>query len=486
MNGHLGDRAAAYVDGALDPAESARAAQHLAACPACRDKVAEQQRIRDLLRGTATAVRWRRGVRLADFLAALAAMPVAGTPPRPPAVAGGPSRTESVRWGAVAGVAAGATVLVTAWGVGGPVVAAGPPAVQPDRLLAQHTATAGALPFWGSGQSSWSDSSASKAAPVSGEPVAASLLRRGATASSAVTFRGVELVTTSSPAGSQTRVAEVSHIAQRGTSTRVVGTGGASDTSVFRPQSATETASGLDAVGLLASAYVLVTEGTDRVAGRDADRVAVYTHQGSLVARFWLDRASGLPLAREVRDADGAATEASAFTFVSVDDPEDMPGHLPVVASGASWVEAAGGTSPASLAALGDQGWVCPEALSAATGLKAFDVRLAEEAGGPVLHLVYTDGLRSVSVFQQRAALSSRALTGFVQADVDGHRVYRRDGVPGEVVWSSGPLVFTVVGDADPEVVESVVRELPHDPVDEGSRTGRGLLRVGSWLDPFG
>ena len=44
-----------------------------------------------------------------------------------------------------------------------------------------------------------------------------------------MTFRGVELVTTSSDAGPQTRVAEVSHIAQRGTSTRVVGTAGGAD-----------------------------------------------------------------------------------------------------------------------------------------------------------------------------------------------------------------------------------------------------------------
>ena len=30
------------------------------------------------------------------------------------------------------------------------MTAAGPPAVRPDRLMAQHTATAGELPFWGS------------------------------------------------------------------------------------------------------------------------------------------------------------------------------------------------------------------------------------------------------------------------------------------------------------------------------------------------
>ena len=388
----------------------------------------------------------------------------------------------------MAGVAAGATVLATAWGVGAPVAASGPPAVQPDRLLAQHTATAGALPFWGSSQAGSAPSTAladENASTTSTEPVAASLLRRGAAATSVVTYRGVELVTTSSDAGPQTRVAEVSHIAQRGTSTRVVGTGGGADTSVFQPQSSTETASGLDAIGLLARSYVLASEGSDAVAGRAADRVAVYTQEGSLVARFWLDRESGLPLAREVRDADGSASRASAFTFVSVGDPDALPRHLPVAAE-ASWVDASGGSTAASLAALGQQGWVCPASLSDASGLEAFDARLADDAGGPVLHLVYTDGLRSVSVFQQRAALPAEELTGFVELEVDGHAVYRRDGIPAEVVWSSGPMVFTVVGDTDPEVVDTVVRALPHDSVDEGSRTGRGLVRVGSWFDPFG
>ena len=54
------------------------------------------------------------------------------------------------------------------------------------------------------------------------------------------------------------------------------------------------------------------------------------------------------------------------------------------------------------------------------------------------------------------------------------------------MAWASGSMVFTVVGDADPSAVDSVVAALPHDPVDGGSRTGRGIVRVGSWLDPFG
>ena len=129
----------------------------------------------------------------------------------------------------------------------------------------------------------------------------------------------------------------------------------------------------------------------------------------------------------------------------------------------------------------------CPGDLAAATGLTAFDARLSQDAGGgPVLHLVFTDGLRSVSVFQQRAALRPDDLVGFEKTEVDGRTVYRKTGLPTEVAWASGSMVFTVVGDAAPAAVDSVVGALPHEPVDSGSRTGRGFVRVGSWLDPFG
>ena len=277
MNGHLGDRAAAYVDGALGPEEAQRAEAHLAGCEACRAKVAEQQRVRDLLRGSSTGGA-TSGPR-PDLLAALASMPVAGPPPPSRvAVAAGPSRREVIRWGTVSGVAVGATVLATVWGVGGQVAVAGPSAVRPDRLMAQHTATAGELPFWGSSATSASGSSSGPAV---------SLLRRAAQASSTTSYRGVELVMTSQGSAPHTEVADVSHFADRGTSTLVVGGGTTPGTAVFFPEGATATSAALDAVGLLDHSYVLIPEGRDQVAGRDADRVAVYTPTGG-----WL-RGSG-------------------------------------------------------------------------------------------------------------------------------------------------------------------------------------------------
>jgi anti-sigma factor RsiW len=104
VNGHLGDRAAAYVDGALGPDETARATTHLAACASCRAKVAEQQRVRDVLRGS--SLDGATPAARADLFAALASMPSVGPPVRSSlAVSTGPSRRDALRWGAVSGVA---------------------------------------------------------------------------------------------------------------------------------------------------------------------------------------------------------------------------------------------------------------------------------------------------------------------------------------------------------------------------------------------
>ncbi len=457
MNGHLGNRAAAFVDGALDPEESARAADHLSSCAPCRADVAEQQRVRGRLRHAADPSGVGRPSSV--LMAALASMPTTGPPTsRAVVVPDVTSQRVILRRGAVAGVAVGATVLATAWGVGGQIAVVGPPSAQPDRLSAQHAATAGELPFWG----------ALAAETGAASNTAAAMIQRGATASASVTYVGVEVASAAEDASRSTRVSEISHPALDST---------ASSSGI---NSGIE--SGIDAVTLLRRSYTLVPEGTEPIAGRAADRVAAYTPAGVLAARYWFDRASGLPLAREVRDRAGRSLTERTFTSVAIGDPSLLPRHLPV-ATTAGWTESATGAEPASLES---QGWKCPETVASASGLTALDAMVVDTAHGPILQVVYTDGLRSLSLFEQRARLSERALEGFVASEVAGHRVHRAQGATDTVTWASGSLVFTVVADADLVDVDAVVAALPHDPVDPGSRSLRGLVRVGSWFDPFG
>ena len=236
---HLGDRVAAFVDGALDVRDAERARAHLAGCPGCRAAVAEQRRVRDLLRGsTAREVAVDPGL-----LAALVSMPQDGVPARPGALSAAPPQPRHLGlWGSASGVAVGVTVLATAWAVGAPA-AIGAAAVPAERLVEQHVVTAGELPFWG-------NASAGTYAVSGNDGVR--LLQRAAEATTAVSFHGTEVLSRMEGGGPTTSLREISHSAGRGTATRVVDASGAAGEEAFRPQDATSTTAGLDAVGLLA------------------------------------------------------------------------------------------------------------------------------------------------------------------------------------------------------------------------------------------
>ncbi len=482
MNGHLGSRAAAYVDGALPAAEASQAREHLATCERCRAQVDEQIRVRDLLRGGDRATSQAASLHPQDdFLAALAAMPSTGVPQRrPSSAASTASRRDVTQRVAVSGVVAGLALVGVAWTVGG---SSGDQAVavSPESLTVQHAATAGDLPFWGSaGESTVQAAAAGKnSAPVS----AVQRLREGAGALQTVSYRGVQQWLIDRDGSERAAVAEISHIAGHGTATRLVSDGRSAAS--FRPEAPTDAVEGRDALALLSSRYVVVPDGSATVAGRAADRVAAYSADGEVAARFWIDRATGLPLASERYDAAGHPESSHRFTTVAVDEAAVMPKHLPI-ATTATWVEAPGGTTPAAVEA---DGWLCPGA-TIAGDLDAFDARLAEGTPAPVLHLVYTDGLRAVSVFEQRARLDPAQLTDYAVGTQNGRQVFHRDGVPSQATWAEGPLVITVLGDeaAISAVVESLAAEDP-PPADGTDRLGRvstGLARVGSWFDPFG
>jgi sigma-E factor negative regulatory protein RseB len=89
----------------------------------------------------------------------------------------------------------------------------------------------------------------------------------------------------------------------------------------------------------------------------------------------------------------------------------------------------------------------------------------------------------------QRGVLP-RTLPGWHQGEVDGTTVLlTRSGdldVQG-LAWSAHGLVYTVIADAPPTSVASVVAQLPHDGSSGfWSRVFSGLHRMASWFDPFG
>lgn len=229
-------------------------------------------------------------------------------------------------------------------------------------------------------------------------------------------------------------------------------------------------------VQLLAAAYDLALTGRGRCAGR-ATSVVEARRDGAVAGRFWVDDSSGLLLRREVYDA-GRTVRSSAFVDVEVR----------AATAGDSLQPAAAGPAVAEAADdLRDQGWDVPDGLPG--GFRLFDTRLSTpRPGRHVLHLAYSDGLSTTSLFAQSGRLGTAPLAGFERERVRGRPVWVRHAAPERVVWSGGGHVWTLVSDAPLPTVRSAVAALPRDRApDEGvrSRVGRGLSRLAGLLDPF-
>lgn len=312
------------------------------------------------------------------------------------------------------------------------------------------------------------------------------LLERAVRAPTGMAYEGTKFVSAWSPTGTTSLVVDVRHFPRSGTVTRVRGTATSPAGETFAPDSAgvpggATSDYGAGVLGLLARNYDVTLGGHEQVAGRTARVVEAYRPAGALAARFWLDARTGLLLRREVFDRSGRTVRASAYVSLRLRRPD--PGeHLPPMQP-APWRERVSGRQLAGLRA---DGWTCPQELP--HNLSLYDARRFEDPQGPIVHLSYSDGLSTVSVFEQRGQLELAGLTGWRSTHIGGASVHMREGVPQRITWSADGTVYTVLADAAPETVADIVRSLPHERVDNGTlaRVRRGLGRVASWVNPFG
>ncbi len=324
------------------------------------------------------------------------------------------------------------------------------------------------------------------------DPAALRLLEGAATAPLHAHYVGVQFVSAWTSRGATSLVLHVEHEPGVGTQVRSARTasGDGVDTFVAAGGAQPSLMGDNATLQLLSRNYAVAVSGSGDVAGRLSDIVEVrYAPSGRVAARFWLDRATGLVLRREVYDERGRTTRASAFIQIETSKWSPMlstaglrPPAYDAVARTEAWPEAIG---TAGLSTMRARGWNCPAKLPGS--LRLVDARRGQTASGGVVHLSYSDGLASLSVFEQAGRLDVDRLGGYRRVQVDGRDVYRQEGVPVRYVWSAHGRVFTVVADAPPRTVESAVAALPHGG-DDGAwnRLGRGMDRVGSWFNPFG
>ena len=306
------------------------------------------------------------------------------------------------------------------------------------------------------------------------ESRAVGLLSAASRAARSRTYAGTQYVSSWRSGRAGSSIAEVRHTAAEGSVVDVRPTpDGDIDASV------TPTAD-LDPrlVRLLAAHYALSVTGTAWCAGRPV-LVVEEQHPGDgLVAgRFWIEVATSLLLRRETFDRAGRPVRSSEFASLTVGPaaPDVMP-----AAALSDQLDAA------DIEALRGDGWRIPAAL--AGDLDLYDARMRVHDGERVLHLSYSDGLMTLSLFAQRGRLGATKLAGFTRQKVSGAPVWVRPSSPERVVWGGGGRVFTLLSDAPPETVHAAVVGLPHEKTAKTgllARLGRGLARLGSWLNPF-
>ena len=212
----------------------------------------------------------------------------------------------------------------------------------------------------------------------------------------------------------------------------------------------------------------------------------LYRFDGSLAARYWLDRQTMVPLRRELFDTSDRVIDEDSFVTVQFGAPaggalagaRGLPAKsaaLPGVGLGASGpaVRVPRLARRPGLAAA----WQPAAAACRCTRRPRRAPRAAQ-----VVDLQYSDGLYVVSLFVQRGVLA-KDMAGWRQQSLGGQQAW----VSGRsVTWAGRGFVYTMVADAPAQTVTQVVGGLPENasPGFVG-RLGRGLARIARLIIPF-
>lgn len=196
-----------------------------------------------------------------------------------------------------------------------------------------------------------------------------------------------------------------------------------------------------EAVGL--AGYQARLGGRGRVAGHAVQRVEVLaTDPWRYGYRLWLEKGTGLPLRVDLLDGDGRSIEQVAFTDITLDR---RPADADLEPSAPAELERVSPLPPLAGDALG---WRVPAPPA------GFRLRASRPLPDDGVHLLYSDGLASVSVYVERAGSGLRG---------DARR--QRGAVHARSFWLDGWQVLAI-GKVPAPTVDRFARTVRAVPAD--------------------
>jgi hypothetical protein len=205
--------------------------------------------------------------------------------------------------------------------------------------------------------------------------------------------------------------------------------------------------------------------GSDTVAGRPATMIEARDDNGRARAVFAIDDERGQLLGRQILDRHGEVVRSVGFVQI-------VTGAItPAVPPAPD-----GGAAPPVVIDEVPDGFVAP---TTAEGGYRLLGRYRHADGST--HLFYSDGLFTLSVFEQEGAVDWEHLPPGRCQPIHDRRTCAYDTAVGTiVVWNERGLVFTVVGDAPPDLVTAVVDHFDDEPGSDWLTDAVNFV-----LDPF-
>lgn len=489
----LDELRSAYVDGALGDSDRERLLAHLVDCADCRRDVAEMRHLRSLLTaaGSPDSAPVDLSNRLVSIAGDEATKPLWTRPFRRTPIPGRlPTRQQLIRARVLAAVLGSGLAVLAILGVG---YVSAPPvslaSLDPTRQASiEFTTAVSGFPLDGrvsgalQGLAPSAPTSEDRPAPISwsgkrlSEPKAIKLLVSAGQTGWESSYTAKQVVTLTRDGQQVSNTVQVINRGDTGLELRTI----PSDSSaapVMLTYIESEHSSRIadaDLVQLLASRYVLrgwkdqwyddrraaVVEAAQPAAlvpGQTADPTVDEAGQPAngeldgVMARWWIDQTTFLILGQEIFDGRGNLVTSSRLTDLQIGPVREDTVALP-----ASPARTTATLTLSRAAELRKNGWICADRLA---GLQLQRIRTDGPTDPDLVHLIYSDGLTTVSVVEQRGRLDD-APAGSTRNETLGAWV--TSGMPSTATWSSDDVVLTVVTDGSPVMLTAAVAALPH------------------------